>query len=70
MQALADSSNILVAGRKADNIGVQCGGWTITWQGNSGDITEGTTILEGLQQAAGENLTVDYSETGRGRRFP
>lgn len=64
MQALADSSNILVAGRKADNIGVQCGGWTITWQGNSGDITEGTTILEGLQQAAGENLTVDYSETG------
>ena len=64
MQALADSRNILVAGRKADNIGVQCGGWTISWQGNSGDITEGTTILEGLQQAAGDGVTVDYSEEG------
>lgn len=64
MQALSDSKNILVAGRKADNIGVQCGGWTISWQGTSGDITEGTTILEGLQQAAGEGVTVDYSESG------
>lgn len=64
MQALSDSKNILVAGRKADNIGVQCGGWTISWQGTSGDITEGMTILEGLQQAAGEGVTVDYSEKG------
>lgn len=64
MQALSDSKNILVAGRKADNIGVQCGGWSITWQGNSGNITEGTTILGGLQQAAGEGVTVDYSEEG------
>lgn len=28
---------ILVAGTHADNIGFQCGGWTINWQGFSGN---------------------------------
>jgi len=32
----------LVAGSHADNLGNQCGGWTITWQGFSGsDLTSG-----------------------------
>lgn len=28
---------ILVAGNHADNLGYQCGGWTITWQGFNGN---------------------------------
>ena len=32
---------ILVAGSHADNLGYQCGGWTIEWQGGSGEITVG-----------------------------
>jgi beta-glucosidase-like glycosyl hydrolase len=32
---------ILVAGTHADNIGYQCGGWTIAWGGESGRITLG-----------------------------
>src|SRR5205807_619151 len=32
---------IHVAGKSADNIGNQCGGWTITWQGRSGDVIKG-----------------------------
>jgi len=28
---------ILVAGSHADNLGYQCGGWTIKWQGVSGN---------------------------------
>ncbi len=63
METLANSSNILVAGSKANDIGVQCGGWTISWQGSAGDITEGTTILEGLQNAAGDSK-ITYSEDG------
>ena len=43
---------ILVAGEHADNLGFQCGGWTINWQGGSGNITDGTTILQGLQKIA------------------
>ena len=42
---LGKDANIYVAGRNADNIGNQAGGWTIQWQGASGDIIPGTTIL-------------------------
>ena len=56
---------IHLAGRHADNMGYQCGGWTITWQGSSGDITPGTTIKEAIQQAA-PNADVTYSGDGYG----
>ena len=46
---LSADANIYVAGRNADNIGNQAGGWTIAWQGISGDIIPGTTILEAIQ---------------------
>jgi len=59
-------TRIVVAGRKADDIGVQCGGWTISWQGMGGAITEGTTILEGIRRAAGSRASVVYSPDGRG----
>ena len=42
--------HLLVAGRGATDIGIQCGGWTIEWLGLEGDITPGTTLLEGLQR--------------------
>ena len=57
---LAPEGNIYVAGRNADNIGNQAGGWTIQWQGVSGDIIPGTTILEGIREVAPE-ATVTYS---------
>jgi beta-glucosidase len=40
---------ILVAGRGADDIGIQCGGWTIDWMGNTGAMTTGTTLLDALR---------------------
>jgi beta-glucosidase-like glycosyl hydrolase len=38
------ATKILVAGTHADNLGYQCGGWTIQWQGDSGNITVGKLI--------------------------
>lgn len=35
------AAKILVSGSNADNLGYQCGGWTIQWQGSSGNITVG-----------------------------
>ena len=55
---------IVVSGAKADDIGSQCGGWTITWQGEVGDITEGTTILEAIENTASEETEVIYSKDG------
>src|SRR5204862_8017908 len=40
-----DTARVLVAGSRADDIGAQCGGWAIGWQGKRGPITTGTTIL-------------------------
>jgi beta-glucosidase len=49
---LDPEGNIYVAGRNADNIGNQAGGWTTQWQGVSGDDLVGTTILEGIREVA------------------
>lgn len=38
---LSIEARINVAGKSADDIGNQCGGWTITWQGKSGATTSG-----------------------------
>ncbi|XP_017247278.1 uncharacterized protein LOC108218713 [Daucus carota subsp. sativus] len=57
------SSKILVAGSHADNIGNQCGGWTITWQGTSGNITTGgTTILSAIKKTVDPETEVVYQE--------
>ena len=50
---LSKEQRILVAGKNADNTGHQCGGFTIAWQGTSGNdyIVGGTSIWSGIQQA-------------------
>jgi len=32
-------ARIHIAGKSADDLGNQCGGWTIDWQGKSGEVT-------------------------------
>ncbi len=57
---------IIVAGKNADDIGNQCGGWTISWQGSSGNTTTGTTILQGIKATVSPNTDVVYSGDGSG----
>ena len=59
-----ESKSIVVAGRGADNLGMQCGGWTINWQGGQGDITIGTTILEGIKASVSTETKVIHSKDG------
>jgi len=59
------AKRIHVAGKSADDLGNQCGGWTISWQGESGTPTTGTTILAALRAAAGEGR-VTYAKDGTG----
>ena len=55
---LDPEGEVYVAGRNADDIGNQAGGWTTQWQGVSGDDLVGTTILEGIREVApGANVT-------------
>ncbi|MDK2808920.1 MAG: hypothetical protein PWP24_1657, partial [Clostridiales bacterium] len=72
LELLADAKNILVGGYKANDIGAQCGGWTISWQGGldadkgSGGVkvTAGTTIYEGIKEKAGNGVSVSYNARG------
>ena len=59
---LSKTENIALVGAAADDIGIACGGWTIEWQGGIGAITEGATLLEGLQTHLRDKLI--YSEDG------
>ncbi|HCT78874.1 MAG TPA: beta-glucosidase [Micromonosporaceae bacterium] len=61
-----DNNKIFVAGKNADNIGHQSGGWTISWQGGSGNITPGTSVLQGIRSAAGPTTTVTFNSRGTG----
>ncbi|MFI5661943.1 glycoside hydrolase family 3 protein [Streptomyces sp. NPDC051684] len=58
---LKRSQKVYVAGSNADDIGNQAGGWTVTWQGSSGKITDGTTVLQAMKKAA-PGAKVDYSK--------
>ncbi|MER6817606.1 glycoside hydrolase family 3 protein [Spirillospora sp. NPDC000708] len=53
---LKKSQRIYVAGVNANDMGNQAGGWTVTWQGASGNTIPGTTILQGIKQNA-KNVT-------------
>ncbi|CAN6309335.1 unnamed protein product [Urochloa humidicola] len=58
------AKKILVAGSHAHDLGSQCGGWTIKWQGEAGNNLTGvgTTILEAIKKAVSKNTAVDYAE--------
>jgi beta-glucosidase len=52
------SYKIVVGGSHVDNLGYQCGGWCITWQGGSGATTGGTTFWQALQAAKPAGVTL------------
>ena len=61
------AKRIHVGGKSANDIGNQCGGWTIFWQGHSGDVTPGgTTILAAIKKAASQQTQVTFAADGKG----
>jgi beta-glucosidase len=59
---LKRGARIHLAGKSANDIGDQCGGWTVNWQGSSGEDAIGTTVLAALRKGA----HVTYSADGSG----
>ncbi|WNG41421.1 glycoside hydrolase family 3 protein [Archangium violaceum] len=63
---LARTAKVLVAGKSADNLANQSGGWTITWQGTditNADIGGGTTVWKSIQKLV-PTATLDTSADG------
>jgi len=51
---ISPRARVLVAGEGADNIGMQSGGWTLSWQGNdttNADFPNGQSIWAGVREA-------------------
>ncbi|GAA4010194.1 glycoside hydrolase family 3 N-terminal domain-containing protein [Deinococcus rubellus] len=63
---------LLVTGSNADDLGNQLGGWSVTWQGKSGNAvgTTGTTILAGIRAAVSPQTKVDYLDNRTGDLTP
>ena len=63
---LDPSGHYLVVGKGADNIGMQSGGWTISWQGTgntNSDFPTGTSLLDGfVEQVAKAGGKVYHNE--------
>jgi beta-glucosidase len=58
-----------VAGKAADDLGIQCGGWTIDWQGRTGKATRGgTTILAAIRRSVASGTEVTFSPEGTGAK--
>jgi len=71
---ISPKQRILVAGSHANDIGLQSGGWTISWQGTgntNSDFPGGSSIYQGfakqVQQAGG---TIELAEDGQFKQKP
>jgi len=60
---LSKRGKIFVAGKSADDLGNQSGGWTVGWQGAGGPVIPGTTILQGMRQ---KSSSVTFAKDGAG----
>ena len=62
---LRNPARIHLCGLRADNMGIQCGGWSVGWRGRRGDITPGTTIRKAIEKVVGAGRLA-YSENAAG----
>jgi beta-glucosidase len=61
------AKRIHVGGKSADDMGNQCGGWTISWQGQSGNaMPGGTTVLQAIRKAVPKETKVTFALDGKG----
>ncbi|MBN2534828.1 MAG: glycoside hydrolase family 3 C-terminal domain-containing protein [Spirochaetales bacterium] len=57
---------VFVTGKNADDVGHQCGGWTLTWQGTTKEDIPGTSILQGIKNTVSASTKVTYDPDGYG----
>ncbi len=58
---LPKTGHIALGGKSADNTGNQCGGWTITWQGATGNVVPGATSVRAAFEAVLGTTGVTYA---------
>jgi beta-glucosidase len=71
---IRSSAHVLIAGAGADDVGQQCGGWTLSWQGavnHNADFPRADSIYAGIASAVESGGGVaELSVEGRYTRLP
>jgi beta-glucosidase len=71
---LKAKQRVLVAGRGADNLSIQCGGWTLSWQGQDlerANFPAAETMLDGVTRVVTEGGgSVEYAPDGAWKKKP
>jgi beta-glucosidase len=59
------TASVAIIGDAGDNLGLQCGGWTITWQGQAGQMNgvTGTTVRQGVSAVCTGGVTYNQGYT-------
>jgi beta-glucosidase len=66
---IGGAKRVHVSGAAANDLGVQCGGWTVDWQGKPGETTPGgTTIVTALRTGWSDDVVLTNDDDGRGAR--
>jgi beta-glucosidase len=60
----SEYNNILLVGTGANDVGLACGGWTVSWQGAAGATTAGVTLKDALDKVPGKTVTYNASGSG------
>jgi beta-glucosidase len=62
---LRKEARVHLCGSKSDDIGIQCGGWSVGWRGHRGPTTTGTTIRQAIAAVVGP-ARLDFSKDAAG----
>ncbi|ETK77692.1 hypothetical protein F441_16372 [Phytophthora nicotianae CJ01A1] len=56
---ISTSSSVFLTGHSAHNIGNQCGGWSVSWPGYTGNenFPNGISVKEGMESIGGDKVT-------------
>uniref|UniRef100_H3GNN5 beta-glucosidase n=1 Tax=Phytophthora ramorum TaxID=164328 RepID=H3GNN5_PHYRM len=60
---LTNSTSVFLTGFSVDDIGYQCGGWSIYWQGTSGNdyFAHGMSVKEGIENLVGSDSVTYFN---------
>ena len=59
-------ARLAVSGSGADDTGRQCGGWSVVWQGQTGNVVPGaTSILSAIKRTVSSQTQVFYARDGQ-----
>jgi beta-glucosidase len=62
---LSKDMNLLVVGQGSNNIGIQSGGWTMTWQGSDNLNIAGTSILKAFREATSGQIYTNMADVDK-----